>query len=355
MERIELIDYLKGYAIILVVLGHVIVFSNPTEFTQSQLFTFVYSFHMPLLLFLSGYLVCQKPIGSKIEFIFKKCKGLILPYLTWLFISILIANSFVFDNTVINYMISHLIVYDNIWFLPVLFISFIILLAYIACNNFLKPYKLGFAALMTFGVMYLIAWSVEPPVQGLYLIRWFSPFVLIGYIVAENKSYVLKKPLFPLAAITFALLLSSWNKYVIYFSNANCYDLVVDFILALAGILLAYCLVKSLHINCVSKFLKICGIYSLEIYLISNILALLTIQIVHVQLWVGSGLLAYLTGTVAFLSISLIFSVILSYNKYISVLLFGRWSFKNIALSHSLRRVIKSLSLKFFGNVTKVL
>ena len=65
MERIELIDYLKGYAIILVVLGHVIVFSNPTEFTQSQLFTFVYSFHMPLLLFLSGYLVCQKPIGSK--------------------------------------------------------------------------------------------------------------------------------------------------------------------------------------------------------------------------------------------------------------------------------------------------
>ncbi len=34
MERIELIDSMKGYAIILVIIGHVIVLSNPGTFPK---------------------------------------------------------------------------------------------------------------------------------------------------------------------------------------------------------------------------------------------------------------------------------------------------------------------------------
>lgn len=50
--RISYIDQLKGIAILLVVLGHVIGYNNCED---SFLWRFIYSFHMPLFMFISGY------------------------------------------------------------------------------------------------------------------------------------------------------------------------------------------------------------------------------------------------------------------------------------------------------------
>jgi fucose 4-O-acetylase-like acetyltransferase len=330
MARIELIDSLKGYAIVLVLLGHVIVISNPSDFSKSWLWAFIYAFHMPLLLFLSGYLVYQKPVGPVVNFIFKKSKSLLFPYFIWLFIGIFVVNKFILNNDVWMYLIKHLVIFDNIWFLPVLFISFLILYLFISFENFLSDYKLRDLTLLLFLAGYLVSWGCEPPVQGLILVRWFSPFVIIGYLAAERgEKLIEKKYLVPLASIIFILLLPSWSKYVIYF-NASFLGLIIDFILAITGIIMAYGLMQSLKKTLVDKFLNFCGIYSLEIYLISNFVALILVQIVPVQFWIGQGLTAYITGTMVFLLISLLFAVILSYNKYVSLLLFGRWSWKNI-------------------------
>ncbi len=92
---------------------------------------------MPLFLFLSGYLVYQNRPNKKIQFVYKKIKGLLFPYFIWLFISILIVNNFVLNSTILYYLGSHMVIYDNIWFLPVLFISFIILIFYIEIEHFL--------------------------------------------------------------------------------------------------------------------------------------------------------------------------------------------------------------------------
>jgi len=329
MARIELIDSLKGYAIVLVLIGHVIVFSNPSNFSQSWLFAFIYAFHMPLFLFLSGYLVNQKPVGPFLKFLYKKCKGLLFPYLIWLFISIFIVNNFIFNNVIWTYLINHLVIFDNIWFLPVLFISFLILYLFIGFENFLSNYKLRNFPLLIFLAGYLISWGFEPPVQGIILVRWFSPFVIIGYLVAQQKDKIIEiKYLVPLASIIFILLLPSWSKYSIYFGSTG-FGVIIDFILAITGIIIAFGLMKSLEKTQVNKFLNFCGIYSLEIYLISNFVALLLIQIAHVQFWIGQGLMAYITGSAVFLAISLMFAVVLSYNKNISIFLFGRWPWKN--------------------------
>lgn len=59
-HRIEEIDFLKGYAIILVVIGHIIVtIADPENYNTNPLFLFCYSFHMPLFMFLSGYTVAR--------------------------------------------------------------------------------------------------------------------------------------------------------------------------------------------------------------------------------------------------------------------------------------------------------
>lgn len=51
-QRIEYVDYMRGIAIILVVMGHLIQFNGFP--TSNPVFEFIYSFHMPLFSQLVG-------------------------------------------------------------------------------------------------------------------------------------------------------------------------------------------------------------------------------------------------------------------------------------------------------------
>lgn len=57
-KRITYLDSLKAILILLVILGHAVQF-NTEEYETNPLFQFIYSFHMPLFLFISGYLTCR--------------------------------------------------------------------------------------------------------------------------------------------------------------------------------------------------------------------------------------------------------------------------------------------------------
>ena len=48
------LDILKAAATLLVIVGHVIQFTNP-NFDDSPLFKIIYAFHMPLFMCISGY------------------------------------------------------------------------------------------------------------------------------------------------------------------------------------------------------------------------------------------------------------------------------------------------------------
>lgn len=52
-NRIDYIDILRGFAIFLVTLGHII---EKSGYKESPLFTFIYSFHMPLFFCISGFI-----------------------------------------------------------------------------------------------------------------------------------------------------------------------------------------------------------------------------------------------------------------------------------------------------------
>lgn len=65
-ERNIKIDIIKGIAILLVLLGHTIQYTslNTFDFFENKIFIFIYSFHMPLFMIISGYLfykTMQKP------------------------------------------------------------------------------------------------------------------------------------------------------------------------------------------------------------------------------------------------------------------------------------------------------
>ena len=102
--RIEWIDYTKAFACLLVVVGHLLFslrsidnYSTVTEF----IIWFIYLFHMPLFMCLSGLIYHKKAKISSIneykEFEFKKIINLLIPYFTFycitMFLNMLFSNS----------------------------------------------------------------------------------------------------------------------------------------------------------------------------------------------------------------------------------------------------------------------
>lgn len=88
-QHLLYIDVLKGFAILLVVMGHVLAwqFENFSQVDDSKvlfLWHAIYSFHMPLFFFVSGFLFSRSNFDRKetSAFIWKKIKTLLFPFVT---------------------------------------------------------------------------------------------------------------------------------------------------------------------------------------------------------------------------------------------------------------------------------
>ncbi|MCQ1535101.1 acyltransferase family protein [Methanosarcina sp. KYL-1] len=136
--RYKWIDALKGFGIILVILGHLPTFP--------ELHTYIYSFHIPLFFFISGYLFSKEKYTTAKKYVTSRIRGLIWPYFSFTLLSYIIfvmtsyslsehkfllpyegdimktfysmlyasANSTHFELVIIN---------QTLWFLPCLFIT----------------------------------------------------------------------------------------------------------------------------------------------------------------------------------------------------------------------------------------
>ena len=86
-KRIEYIDIAKGIGILLVVMGH-----NDFALVSPFAYKLIYSFHMPLFFFLSGYFL-NTTIGFW-SFFQKRFNSLLKPYLFTLFLIYFVSVSF---------------------------------------------------------------------------------------------------------------------------------------------------------------------------------------------------------------------------------------------------------------------
>lgn len=85
-EKRRYIDFLKGVAIIMMLWGHTIQYLTPEsmDFFDNSLYKIIYSFHMPVLMVISGYLYSFSV--AKYDFvtlIHKKVSGLLWPLAVW--------------------------------------------------------------------------------------------------------------------------------------------------------------------------------------------------------------------------------------------------------------------------------
>lgn len=89
------IDIAKAIGIIFVVIGHCCAVPNHggNVIWQMYISDYIYTFHMPLFFFLSGYFFNKLYLDNKFNFIKKKITGLWVPYIKWTLFFTLMHNT----------------------------------------------------------------------------------------------------------------------------------------------------------------------------------------------------------------------------------------------------------------------
>lgn len=141
-KRLIYIDRLKGFAIYLVVFGHIYqkMIQGGMDY---RIFSVIYSFHMPLFFFLSGY-VSQKT--NKIntykeasQYLVNKVGNLIVPFLIWALLNYMLFSSIKdFSFLKLYSIIVKQFSEPSLWFLLMLFKIFI---AYVPFHLISQKYK----------------------------------------------------------------------------------------------------------------------------------------------------------------------------------------------------------------------
>ena len=310
--RDNLIDSIKAFAIILVILGHSIQFNIPENFDSDYLFRIIYSFHMPLFMFISGYVTIfsKKP---NLKSLARKAKTLLLPYLSWAFI-----NYFIFHYGMSFYEYQKMVINepDNaLWFLYVLFFCH---LTFYFLNKIPSHFDTWIGIIISIPIMLLPFHSF-----GFNLFKWYFFFFIIGRGVSEYKNHLrIKNSLIILSVPLFFFLSYFWHRTMLpnFFLGKPVSALIYKLAVPCLGIISTFSIFKAINIQ--SDFWsKVIGRKTLEIYIAHFLFIFPCVSILkgHMNTW-----LAIVLTCIISLFCSLLFAKLVKQNKILSLFLFGK-------------------------------
>lgn len=243
-QRLYYIDNLKGFLILLVILGHCIQFTD-MDYDHNVVFRYIYSFHMPLFMAVSGF-VSYKPQQEWLT-VKKRFFQLIVPFLAWAVLGCCIKGDF-FD---LWRKIQH--PDSGLWFLWCLF--FIVLLLKL-CESVSKRMNIGLEkvvcgiALLLIGTMVALKFKLF----GFQFIAWYFPFYCMGFFARKYQDILWKmtsRVAWPMLAL-FVVMAYWWmRKDPPLFLPANSpvlYNYAYKFVTATVALVALMPLFKT-HIN----------------------------------------------------------------------------------------------------------
>jgi len=353
-SRDPYLDCLKGFAIVTVVLGH--TFQNATaDFDHYLPFRLVYSFHMPMFMFIAGMtaslgllprLQAAPNFPSYFAEIRSKALRLVLPFIAWAVIAHFIAPPE--PETLQSWLWRVLQSPDyGLWFLWILFQCSCVL----AVVCIIVQYAFGLLAtrmpdrtgdwtvyilLIAVGLITNSQIHSMPNSLGFGMTKVYFLYFLAGVVFQLIRPQGLPKPVFWIACLVFIALAPFWYRMemspvALLFSKPGFINPIYQKIVAFAGILAFVELVRLFAEKAAGVAVQITafvGKRSLDIYAI------------HFYF------LGYFPPVIAPLIISLGVSFLLRTNSLTSWLCFGQrpmgiWRRLPQQLSESFRRLAK--------------
>lgn len=283
--RIRWADVAKGIGILLVVLGHV----NVTPFIGK---VWIYSYHMPLFFFLSGYFARPGKISVR-RSITKSAKHLLLPYL--LFSIVFLAADYFMVRLRPEEMRAEFLDfctgrYIILWFFVSLFIVSV-LFQIIHCIFQKKIYQnitIFCCAVLGFILdHYLPNQSFQIIPESLFVLGFYN----IGYLIGKKPLQIQEKRL-KVTSLMLAAFISLLGSAVIYkathrmilnVKDGESYDFIITYIIALCGI---YCVVgisKYLEMWSIAKPLNYIGRNSLYFFPLTYYIPFSVVDGLHIN------------------------------------------------------------------------
>lgn len=271
----EKIDVLRGFAILLVVLGHALdqanILTDSVEWCNN-LHAFIYSFHMPLFFAISGF--CVFSISNYAQFVKKKVRYILLPYIVFNVIIIplrmLLPQFSLVSNGIKDTIVSILLYGGETWFLYVLFIIFLIapLLIKIIANK-INRFIIVEVFLI---VVYFLVHNIT--VFDLSQVIYYMIFFLAGNML-QKRELIGEKNNFSRQVIfggTLIVLLAQIGLLCVSRIVEDCVILVLllKILMAVVGCLFSYVFVDMITQKTIRGALKNYGNYSLQIYLFNG-------------------------------------------------------------------------------------
>lgn len=183
-ERDNFFDFIKGFLIFLVVWGHVVQFFCVGNPLHNPTYIWIYSFHMPLFIFVSGYFATRTVNGDITTCVKTRWHRLLLPALIWTVVRFFSVNIHTVEELGLLQSIYNS--FRGIWFLYCLFALYII-----ACLSFKLRYK------YTLLVLAIIIGYVSYPYQPVDVLKHFQiirqlPLFTLGLFYASHKTFANK-------------------------------------------------------------------------------------------------------------------------------------------------------------------
>ncbi|MGL4596076.1 MAG: acyltransferase family protein, partial [Bacteroidia bacterium] len=200
---------------LLVVLGHAIQYNMGDNHNNNPLFRFIYAFHMPLFMFISGFLSFGTFDGSTAK-LWKRFQALIIPFFTWFFIGYIftfLINRFTGNaqGPLFSEFMALLQAPDRgLWFLWILFLNFIALFFSLQLKTRYTEFFL-FAQVL---LLLILNSFLKTRLGALDLWPWFLFFFALGYSWHKHQDQLerLIRMAGLVSLVLFPILVSFWYK-----------------------------------------------------------------------------------------------------------------------------------------------
>lgn len=328
------IDQLKGLAILLMVMAHVLAWSytdysflkgalidmTKEEFNASLIWKIIYSFHMPLLFFASGYLFYKvRPydwINVK-QLLLKRINRLLIPYLTT------------------GVFVLFLKGYFGYWFFQVLFVLNVIVLLELFIESKIRVNIFGECACHIF--VFLILFIISKCLSGFFsLPQEFANITgLHNYYLAFMFGFLVHKwPCIERLIQCHSIGLGLFFLYILLMTLASYYGIKGIYCMLIP--ILAISFLFGIFNNRINKggLLSTIGKNSMEIYIMHLFfvmpfkeMGIYILSIKDFSLSITLQLVYSAFISIISIKLSILVSNVIKRNKYLSQLIFGIYKY----------------------------
>ena len=278
-QRNNTVDIIRGFAMLLVVLGHTMSGST-SEFQDSLLFQVIWTLQMPLFIIISGYVTrYSRPLSDGAglwKFVKKRSLAYLLPWVVWT----LVVRAAIFGQTqyfALKFLLWH--TDSGYWFLLTIWtISMVFGVADLLSNKIAKDKKTPniFLHLAFCGVgmvaLGVVGYVLGLSFLGIKLTLYYLPVYLIGYLYGQLQDNLMAKTYSKtLVNVTIAVCLGLWlaiiNRYDFFGGADTPVMIVFRFFTSIIGCTAVIGLFTGIFNGGGIYALQWVGKHSLEVYL----------------------------------------------------------------------------------------